>query len=109
MFLRKESVDLTRPVLLLFGMNALDALLTLFWVQSGIATETNHLMDALLTIGPYTFLIFKLGFGLFTAAVLLVGSQYRLATFGVRAGLLVYSFVMGAHIFTGLAALGLLA
>jgi hypothetical protein len=107
MLLKKESVDLTRPVLLLFGMNALDALLTLLWVQSGIATETNHLMDALLTIGPYTFLLFKLGFGLFTATVLLVGSQYRLATIGVRAGLIVYSFVMGAHIFTGLAAAGI--
>ena len=103
---KAERIDITRPVLILFGMNALDALLTIFWVQTGIATESNHLMDALLSIGPLPFLLFKLGFGVFTATVLLYGSHYTLAKFGVRAGLTVYSFVMGAHLFTGLAATG---
>ena len=102
-------MNLTRPILWLFGLNAIDALLTIFWVQSGIATETNHLMDALLSIGVMPFLLFKLGFGLFTAIVLFYGSNFRLAHFGVKAGLTVYAFVMCAHVFTGLAALGFLA
>jgi hypothetical protein len=105
-FVKAERIDITRPVLILFGMNALDALLTIFWVQTGIATESNQLMDALLTIGPLPFLLFKLGFGVFTATVLLYGSHYPLAKFGVRAGLTVYSVVMGIHLFTGLAASG---
>lgn len=105
--MKTERIDITRPVLILFGLNALDALLTILWVQTGIATESNQLMDVLLTIGPTAFLLFKLGFGVFTATVLLYGSHYPLAKFGVRAGLTVYSFVMGAHLFTGLAAAGL--
>jgi hypothetical protein len=105
---KAERIDIMRPVLILFGLNALDALLTIFWVQTGIATESNHLMDALLSIGPLPFLLFKLGFGVFTATVLLYGSNYPLAKFGVRAGLTVYAFVMGAHLFTGLAAMGFL-
>ena len=104
-----EKIDLSRPVLILFGLNAIDALLTIFWVQTGIATESNHLMDALLAIGPIPFLMFKLGFGAFTAFVLLYGSRFRLATFGVRAGLTAYTFVMGAHLFAALAAIGLLS
>ena len=106
-FVNTERIDITRPVLILFGLNALDALLTIFWVQTGIATESNHLMDALLAIGPFPFLLFKIGFGVFTATVLLYGSHYPLARYGVRAGLTVYTFVMGAHLFTGLAAAGL--
>ena len=104
--MQSERIDLSRPVLILFGLNAVDAVLTIFWVQSGIATESNHLMDALLAIGPLPFLFFKLGFGVFTATVLLYGSQYRLASYGVRAGLTAYTFVMGAHLFTAFAAVG---
>ena len=103
------EINLTRPILWLFGLNAIDALLTIFWVQSGIATETNHLMDSLLSIGVLPFLLFKLGFGLFTAIVLYYGSSFRLAQFGVKACLAVYGLVMCAHAFTGLAALGFLA
>ena len=105
--MHEGSVNLTRPIMILFGLNAIDALLTIFWVQTGIANETNHLMAALLAIGPIPFLLFKLGFGAFTAFVLLCGSQFRLATFGVRAGLAAYTFVMGVHLFTALAASGL--
>jgi hypothetical protein len=103
-----ERIDLSRPVLILFGLNAIDALLTIFWVQTGIATESNHLMDALLSIGPMPFLLFKIGFGVFTATVLLYGSQYKLAKWGVRAGLTAYTFVMGTHLFTAVAATGLI-
>ena len=104
-----EDVNLNRPILWLFGLNAIDALLTILWVQSGIANETNHLMDALLSIGVLPFLLFKLGFGLFTAVVLYYGSSFRLAQFGVKACLVVYAFVMCTHAITGIAALGLLA
>ena len=60
----------------------------------------------LLAFGALPFLIVKIGFGLFTAAVLLYGSNFGLARYGVGAGLAAYTFAMGAHLFTGLAAIG---
>ena len=101
-----QKIDITVPVLLLFSLNAIDAFLTVYWVKTGIATEANHLMDSLLAIGVLPFLVIKLGFGLFTAVVLLYGSNFRLARYGVGAGLAAYTFAMGAHLFTGLAAIG---
>jgi hypothetical protein len=37
--------------LLLFALNFLDAVLTIYWVRNGFATEGNHLMATLLDIG----------------------------------------------------------
>ena len=101
-------MNLARPVFLLFALNLIDAVLTLTWVRSGIAPESNEFMATLLDMGDLPFLGFKIGMGLFTAGVLLYGSQFRLAHYGVRLALVVYIGTIGIHVFTGLAGLGYL-
>ena len=96
-------------VFLLFALNFVDAVITIVWIRNGWATEGNLLMASLLDQGDMPFLAVKLGMGLFTAAVLLYGSQYRLAQIGTRIGLVAYSLVMVSHVLTGFAVLGYLS
>ena len=102
-------MNLSRAILILFALNLLDALVTVFWVQGGLAPEANELMARLLDAGPAPFLLAKLAMGTLTAGVLLYGSQYRLAKIGVTIALLVYGGVFVTHVFTGLAAYGYLS
>ncbi|QQS32512.1 MAG: hypothetical protein IPM50_12760 [Acidobacteriota bacterium] len=94
------------PAVLLFGLNLLDALLTIVWVRSGVATEGNQLMAALLDIGDGTFLGVKIAVGLAAAVVLYKWSDRRLARYGLVISLAVYIGLMFIHLFTGLAAAG---
>ena len=99
-------MPLTRPTILLFGLNLLDALLTLVWVRSGVATEGNQLMASLLDIGNAPFLAVKLAIGVVAAVVLLRWGARPLARYGLAIALAVYIGLMGIHIFTGLSAFG---
>ncbi|HEX8177534.1 MAG TPA: DUF5658 family protein [Pyrinomonadaceae bacterium] len=92
--------------LLLFGLNALDAQLTLIWVRANLATEGNALMARLLEMGDAPFLGFKLLMGAFAAIVLYRCSYLPLARFGLKAALGVYLLLMLVHAATGLSALG---
>jgi hypothetical protein len=71
--------------LLLFGLNWLDAQLTLLWIHLNVATEGNALMARVLAHGDSTFLIFKRG---------------------LSAALVVYLGLMIVHAATGCLALG---
>lgn len=102
-------MKLLRGTTLLFGLNLLDALLTLVWVRNGIATEGNQLMARLLEIGDLTFLAVKVAIGAVAFVVLLRWSDLRLAKYGLAAALAVYIGLMGVHVFTGLAAFGLIS
>lgn len=102
-------MQLLHGTLLLFGLNLLDALLTLVWVRSGVATEGNHLMARLLEIGDLTFLGAKIAIGAVTVFVLLKWSYLKLAQYGLAVALAVYIGLMGVHLFTGLAAFGLIS
>src|SRR6476659_9297680 len=82
-------MHLLNQIVLLFGLNLLDALLTIFWVRNGVATESNQLMAGLLDIGNWPFLIAKIAMGAVTAVVLAV-----------------YIGLMALHVFTGLTAFG---
>jgi hypothetical protein len=92
--------------LLLFGLNALDAQLTLFWVRANLATEGNGLMARLLEMGDVPFLGFKLFVGAFAAFVLYRCSYLPLARHGLKAVLGIYLALMFVHAATGLSALG---
>lgn len=100
---------LLRGTTLLFGLNLLDALLTLVWVRNGIATEGNQLMARLLEIGDLTFLAVKVAIGAVAFVVLLRWNDLRLAQYGLAVALAVYIGLMGIHVFTGLAAFGLIS
>jgi hypothetical protein len=100
-------MPLLRETLLLFALNLLDAVLTLVWVRSGIATEGNLLMARLLEYGNLPFLGVKLAIGMLAALVLLRWGNRRLARYGVAVALVVYMSVLGIHIATYLTASGL--
>ena len=102
-------MTLIRPVLLLFVLNLTDAFLTLGWVRNGLAPESNELMAALLNMGNFPFLAVKIGMAAVTCAVLLYGSNFRLARYGLAAALMTYIGSIGIHLFTGLAAFGYLS
>lgn len=94
---------------LLFGLNLLDALLTIWWVRSGVATEGNQLMAELLNIGNFPFLAVKVAIGAVTVTVLLRYSERPLARYGLTASLAIYLGLMLVHVVTGLSAFGLLS
>ena len=99
-------MPLVNQIVLLFGLNLLDALLTIFWVRTGVATESNQLMAELLNVGNFPFLTVKIAVGTVAAIVLLRFANRPLARFGLTVSLAIYLGLMGVHIFTGLAAFG---
>ena len=92
--------------LLLFGLNWLDAQLTLFWVHSHVATEGNGLMGELLKAGDAPFILVKLAIGAFAAYTLYRCSHLPLARRGMQLVLTVYVALMLVHAAAGMAALG---
>ena len=102
-------MQLFAPTFLLFALNLLDALLTIIWVRNGVATEGNQLMAGLLDIGNGPFLIVKIVIGLVAAIVLYRWGARPLARYGLAIALAVYIGLMGIHIFTGLAAFGVVS
>ena len=101
-------MPLLNQIVLLFGLNLLDALLTIVWVRNGVATESNTLMAGLLDIGNLPFLAVKLGMGGITAFVLFRYASHPLAKYCLMIALVVYSGLMGVHFLTGLSAFGFL-
>jgi hypothetical protein len=99
-------MQLLAPTFLLFILNVLDALLTIVWVRSGVATEGNQLMARLLDVGNGPFLVVKIAIGAVAAIVLCRWGHKRIARYGLVVALAVYIGLMGIHIFTGLSAFG---
>ena len=92
--------------LLLFGLNWLDAQLTILWVRLNVASEGNTLMAGLLEHSEMSFLVFKLAIGGFAAYILYRCSHLPLARRGLTVALVVYSGLMIVHAATGCFALG---
>jgi len=92
--------------LLLFGLNWLDAQLTLLWLHLNVATEGNALMVPLLEHGEASFLLFKLAIGGFAAYILYRCSHLPLARHGLSVVLGIYFCLMLVHAATGCFALG---
>ena len=98
-----------RSVSILFALNVIDAVVTIMWIRSGLATEGNYIMAGVLDHGVAPFLIVKIAIGVFACGVLLYASEYRLAQVGARIALVAYSFAILAHVLTGFAASGYLS
>ncbi|MBA2735719.1 MAG: hypothetical protein H0U50_02915 [Pyrinomonadaceae bacterium] len=94
---------------LLFALNLLDAVLTLYWVRNGFATEGNGLMARLLDIGDFPFLAVKIIVGAAAAFVLWNWGNKRIARYGLTLTLVIYIGLMGVHLFTGLSVFGLVS
>lgn len=91
--------------ILLFGLNFLDAILTVFWVRYNIAEEANAIMATVLSFGELPFILVKVGIGLIAAVVFCRWAHLRVARFGVTLALTVYALLMGVHLFTCFAAI----
>ena len=102
-------MPLIYQIFLLFTLNFLDAVLTLFWVRHGFASEGNKLMAGLLEIGDFPFLAVKIAIGAVAAVVLWRWRDLRLAKYGLILSLIIYSGLMVIHGFTGLSACGLIS
>lgn len=101
-------MPLYRQIVLLFSLNFFDAVLTIYWVRNGIATEGNRLMANLLDVGDFPFLAVKVAIGAVAAIVLWRWQTLRLARYGLAVALVLYVSLMGIHLFTGLFAVGLI-
>ncbi len=102
-------MQLLAPTFLLFALNLLDALLTIVWVRTGVATEGNQIMASLLEIGNGPFLGVKIAIGAVAAIVLFKWGSRPLARYGLAISLAVYIGLMGIHLLTGLSAFGLVS
>jgi hypothetical protein len=102
-------MQLLGQAFLLFALNFLDAVLTIYWVRNGYATEGNQLMASLLDKGDVPFLLVKLAVGAIAAIVLWRWRNLRLAKIGLTVVLAIYVCLMGVHLFTGLSAFGFLS
>ncbi len=91
---------------ILFTLNLLDAILTIYWVRNGFASEGNQLMAGLLDMGNTPFLAVKIAMGAVTAIVLSRWGDLRLAKVGLALALGVYVSLMFIHFITGLSAFG---
>ncbi|HEX2639505.1 MAG TPA: DUF5658 family protein [Pyrinomonadaceae bacterium] len=101
-------MPLLNQIILLFGLNLLDALLTVVWVRSGVATESNKLMAELLDIGNFPFLFVKILIGAVTALVLFRYANRPITRYCLTIALVVYGGLMGVHLLTGMSAFGVL-
>lgn len=98
-----------QQALLLFLLNFFDAVLTVFWVRNGYATEGNLLMASLLDIGDSPFLAVKFAIGAVTAFVLWRCKDLKIAKYGLALSLVIYIGLMAIHFLTGLSAAGYLS
>lgn len=99
-------MKMSRRTQLLFALNLIDAVLTLYWVRNGFATEGNQLMAGLLDMGNAPFLIVKVLVGATAAIVLSHWGNLKIARYGLTITLAVYLGLMCVHVFTGLSAFG---
>jgi len=91
---------------LLFGLNWLDAQLTLLWIRLNVATEGNTLMARVLQHGELTFLGAKLAIGAVAAYILYRCAHLPIARHGLSVVLGIYLTLMLVHLATASVALG---
>jgi len=103
-----KKMNLIHQTFLLFLLNIFDAVLTIVWVRTGVAIESNQLMATLLDIGNWPFLGVKIAIGAVVAITVLSAGDRRVSRYGVTAALAVYVGLMVVHLFTGLSAFGLI-
>jgi Domain of unknown function (DUF5658) len=84
--------------ILLIALNILDALFTLIYVDSGVATEANPVMRALLAVGPSAFLLAKISVVSASVYLLWRYRHHRLAVVGLFGGAAAYTLLVAYHL-----------
>ena len=97
-----------QQAILLFTLNFLDAGLTLFWTETGRATEANQLMQYFLDGGPAAFLIFKICIGMFASLCFYRWAHLPTARIGLKLSLAVYCVICAIHVGVGVVSSGVI-
>lgn len=79
-------------------LNLIDAVLTLFWVHAGRATEANPLLADLVVDQPLLFLLVKMGLVIPAAFVLWRNHQRPTAVVGIFGVFIVYYWLLLYHL-----------
>lgn len=79
-------------------LNAVDAVLTLLWIQLGWATEANPLLEQLAHHEPVAFVATKLALVSLGALVLMRHTALRLTRAAVGGGVVAYTLVCAFHL-----------
>ncbi len=80
------------------GLNLLDAMFTLIWINAGLAREANPLLDDFVLERPVVFAIIKLGLVALGSWLLWRYRLRPLAVVGIFLGFLVYYLLLLYHI-----------
>lgn len=93
-----ETTQLRRVVGAVLGLNLVDALLTLAWVELGVAREANPLLAGLLALSPALFVAAKSALVSLGLGLLFLLRQRRMAVLGIWSALGLYLLVLGIHL-----------
>ena len=78
-------------------LNLLDAVFTLVWVESGVATEANLLLEAILSRSAIAFVVVKMSLVSMGVLLLWRQRQRRLAVYGIRLSFAAYNSLLLYH------------
>ena len=96
--MRASSTTLSAIVQAVVVLNLLDAVLTLIWVQLGVATEANLLLHGVLERSAVLFMVVKLA--LVSLGIVLLWRQraHPLAVFGIALVFCAYAVLLAYHV-----------
>ncbi|OGL61990.1 hypothetical protein A3C09_01525 [Candidatus Uhrbacteria bacterium RIFCSPHIGHO2_02_FULL_47_44] len=94
----EQVILFRRAEMILCILNLLDAGATLYWIQSGLATEANPIMNHALLHGVHTFAIAKIFLVVIAAGILWSHRHLLLSRIGVALTSVVYAGLAGIHI-----------
>lgn len=92
-----DRFDIKLPLLLVFIANILDAVLTIAWLDLGVATEANPIMANLLEFGYIWFLVGKIGAVTIASIFLFICAHKRSAKVVALIACFIYGYVLGIH------------
>ncbi len=82
----------------ILGLNLLDAIFTLTWINAGLAREANPLLDEVVVNHPVVFSVVKLSLVALGSLLLWHYRRRSLAVVGIFLAFLVYYFLLLYHI-----------
>jgi len=95
-------ISFRRALVVLLVFNVMDALFTLGWIDAGLASEANPLMETALSHGAEFFIGSKLALVSLGSAILWRHAGLPLARLAALPVLVLYAAVVGAHLGTAI-------
>jgi hypothetical protein len=93
---RSTAISIAAGVVIV--LNLLDAMFTIVYLQTGLATEANPLMDGVMSASPVLFMAAKLALVSLGVHLLWRFRNHRSARFGLFATSAAYTMLIGYHL-----------